>query len=260
MKKIGLLIVIALLVMMAVVQLKAENLSLPAAESSQLLSSLTVKNDGRAEAGLVKVQGGILKQHPVKKQDNQPGQTAETALIIIDIQNDYFNGGAMQLTDAAAAAEKAKTVLAYFRTKKMMVIHVKHIALQKGATFFLPDTKGAEINEQVLPLAAEKVITKNYPNSFRNTELLAYLKYHRIKNLVICGMMTDVCVDATVRASMDYGFKNIVISDAVATRDRELKGEIIKAGQINQAFLAGLNALGGLYANILTANEFIAGR
>ncbi|MBS7255721.1 cysteine hydrolase [Flavobacterium branchiicola] len=187
-------------------------------------------------------------------------KTEKTALIIIDIQNDYFPGGAMELVEAEKAGQKAKEVLSYFRENKMEVIHVQHIALQEGATFFLPNTKGAEINKIVAPLANEKIFTKNYPNSFRDTKLLEYLKENNITNLVFAGMMTDVCVDATVRASMDNGFKNIVISDAVATRDRELNGETIPAAQINKAFLAGLNALGGLYANVLSSDEFLSNK
>ncbi|MFC4749209.1 cysteine hydrolase family protein [Flavobacterium branchiicola] len=193
-------------------------------------------------------------------QEMESTKTEKTALIIIDIQNDYFPGGAMELVEAEKAGQKAKEVLSYFRENKMEVIHVQHIALQEGATFFLPNTKGAEINKIVAPLANEKIFTKNYPNSFRDTKLLEYLKENNITNLVFAGMMTDVCVDATVRASMDNGFKNIVISDAVATRDRELNGETIPAAQINKAFLAGLNALGGLYANVLSSDEFLSNK
>lgn len=201
-----------------------------------------------------------------KKNDSTIQNTKEmenskkekTALIIIDIQNDYFPGGTMELVEPEKAALKAKEVLSYFRENKMPVIHVQHIALQDGATFFLPNTKGAEINSIVAPLANEKVITKNYPNSFRDTKLLEYLHENNITNLVFAGMMTDVCIDATVRASMDNGFNNTLISDAVATRDRELNGKVVPASQINTAFLAGLNALGGLYATVLSSDEFLA--
>lgn len=182
----------------------------------------------------------------------------KTALIIIDIQNDYFPGGTMELVEPEKAALKTKEVLSYFRANKMPVIHIQHIALQEGATFFLPNTKGAEINSIVTPLANEKVITKNYPNSFRDTQLLEYLHENNITNLVFAGMMTDVCIDATVRASMDNGFTNTLISDAVATRDRELNGKVVPASQINTAFLAGLNALGGLYATVQSSDEFLA--
>lgn len=191
-------------------------------------------------------------------KEMESSKKEKTALIIIDIQNDYFPGGTMELVEPEKAALKVKEVLSYFRENKMPVIHVQHIALQEGATFFLPNTKGAEINSIVAPLANEKVITKNYPNSFRDTKLLEYLHENNITNLVFAGMMTDVCIDATVRASMDNGFTNTLITDAVATRDRELNGKVVPASQVNTAFLAGLNALGGLYATVLSSDEFLA--
>ncbi|WP_247716595.1 cysteine hydrolase family protein [Sinomicrobium weinanense] len=184
-------------------------------------------------------------------------ENGKTALVIIDIQNDYFPGGTMELVSADEKAQNATKMLSYFRDNDMPVIHVKHIALQDGATFFLPNTKGAEIHKSVTPLKTEKIITKNYPNSFRDTKLLDYLKENNISNLVILGMMTDVCVDATTRAAMDYGFNNTIIADAVTTRDRELNGKIIPAEQVTESYLAGLNALDGLYAKIITSKTYL---
>lgn len=180
-----------------------------------------------------------------------------TALLIIDVQNDYFPGGTMELVGAKEAGEKTKKILEYYRKNNLPIIHIKHIATQPGATFFLPNTPGAEINSLVTPLAGEKVVTKNYPNSFRETDLLEHLKSKNIKNLVITGMMTDVCVDATTRAAMDLGFNNTVVGDAVATRDRELFGETVSAADVNESFLAGLTALDNLYARVVKTGDII---
>ncbi|SHK09325.1 cysteine hydrolase family protein [Chryseobacterium polytrichastri] len=180
-----------------------------------------------------------------------------TALLIIDVQNDYFPGGAMELVGANEAGEKTKLLLEYYRKNNLPIIHIQHIATNAGATFFLPNTPGAEINALVTPLEGEKVIAKHYPNSFRETDLLQYLNSKNIKKLVITGMMTDVCVDATTRAAMDFGFDNTVVGDAVATRDRELFGETVKAADVNESFLAGLTALDNLYAKVLTTKELL---
>ncbi|AZA54833.1 cysteine hydrolase family protein [Chryseobacterium sp. G0201] len=194
----------------------------------------------------------LIKINAQKKRNME-----NTALLIIDVQNDYFKGGNMELIGYEAAGKNTKQVLEYFRAKNLPVIHIKHIATQEGATFFLPNTSGAEINSVVAPKEGEKIITKNYPNSFRETELLSYLQSKGIKNLVITGMMTDVCVDATVRAAMDLGFSNTVIGDAVATRDRELYGKTVTASDINRSYLAGMTALGNLYAKVVTTKEFL---
>lgn len=175
-----------------------------------------------------------------------------TALLIIDIQNDYFPGGKMELAGAESAANNAKKVLEYFRKNNLPVIHIKHIAVNEGAGFFLPDTSGAEIHSSVSPKNDEKIIIKHFPNSFRETDLSEYLEKKGIKHLVITGMMTDVCVDSTVRAAFDLGFKNTVIGNATATRDRMLNGQVIKAAEVQRSFLAGMSALGNLYAEIVS--------
>jgi len=100
----------------------------------------------------------------------------ERALVIIDIQNDYFPGGAMELEGADAAAANASKALARARREGVPVFHVRHVSTRPGATFFIPGTKGAEIHAAVRPQSAERVIEKNFPNSFRGTELERALK------------------------------------------------------------------------------------
>lgn len=180
------------------------------------------------------------------------------ALLIIDVQNDYFEGGAHTLVNAAEAGQQAQQVLQTARKQQLSIVHIQHFAVNEGADFFLPNTRGAAIHADVSPGPEEKVIIKNYPNSFRETTLLEHLQANGITDLVICGMMTDVCVDATVRAAMDLGFSTTVIGDACATRDRELYGKTIKAREINDAYLAGMTALNGLYARVITTAEFLA--
>jgi len=178
----------------------------------------------------------------------------KTALILIDIQNDYFPDGANELIGSNKASLKAKEILARFRTKNELVVHIQHISTRAGATFFAPNTFGVEIHVNVKPLKKEKVIIKNYPNSFRETELLQYLKEHKIEHLVICGMMTHMCVDATARAAKDFGYSIEVISDACATKDLYMKGMSVKAKDVQTAFLAGLNYF---YSSVKTTEEYL---
>jgi nicotinamidase-related amidase len=177
---------------------------------------------------------------------------ADTALVLIDIQNDYFPGGAMELEGTDAAAANASHALSSFRSKKMPVIHVRHLSTRPGASFFLPGTKGAEIHDAVSPAEGENVIDKNFPNSFRATGLQAALEKQGIKNLVVAGMMTHMCVDATVRHAADLGYKITVLADACATRAQSFDGETIAARQVHGAFLAALN---GAYANVIPAHQ-----
>ncbi len=175
------------------------------------------------------------------------------ALLLIDIQNDYFAGGLNILFKSEEAVSNAKTVLDNFRAKGLPVFHVQHISLRAGSSFFLPGTKGAAIHPLLTPLASETLIIKHYPNSFRETKLLAELQAKSVGKVIICGMMTHMCVDATVRAARDFGFNCTVIGDACATKELQFKSKIINAESVHYSFLA---ALGGFYADITTANEF----
>jgi nicotinamidase-related amidase len=177
-----------------------------------------------------------------------------TALIIIDIQNDYFEGGAAQLVNPDVASSNAKLLLECFRKRNLPVVHIQHIANRPGATFFIPDTKGAEIHVDVKPKNAEQIIVKHYPNSFRKTNLLEYLKSKAITDLVICGMQTHMCVDSTTRAAKDLGFNCVVIGDACATKDLEINGVKVKAVDVQTAFLSALNYF---YSTVMTTEQYL---
>lgn len=187
-------------------------------------------------------------------QQKPENKKMNTALILIDIQNDYFENGTMTLVGSEKAGLNARQILEKFRADGLPIIHIQHLATSKAATFFLPQTNGAEINKNVKPIDGEKAIVKHYPNSFRETDLLALLKSKNITDLVICGMMTHMCVDATTRAAKDFGFNCIVIGDACATRDLEINGETVKAAEVHNSFLAAFN---GFYASVKTTKEYL---
>jgi nicotinamidase-related amidase len=177
-----------------------------------------------------------------------------TALFIIDIQNDYFEGGTMTLVGSEKANINARKILDKFRAENLPVIHIQHIAISPTATFFLPGTFGAEIHKNVQPIETEKVFIKHYPNSFRGTRLFEYLQSINITDLVICGMMTHMCIDATVRAAKDYGFDCQLICDACATKDLEINGEKVKAEEVQRSFLAAMNKI---YAEVKITREYL---
>ena len=172
------------------------------------------------------------------------------ALLLIDIQNDYFPGGSMELFSSEAAGDKARLLLDKFRKKALPVIHIQHISLDPGTGFFLPNTAGVEINERVRPLAGETVIQKHYPSAFRETSLLQLLRSEGIAELVIAGMMTHMCVDTTVRAACDLGFACVLAHDACATLDLSFAGQTVAAQDVQCAYLASLD---GVFAQISDA-------
>jgi nicotinamidase-related amidase len=177
------------------------------------------------------------------------------ALLIIDIQNDYFPGGAMELVGSPEAGSQARKVLELFRAESKPVIHIQHVAAEADATFFLPNTLGVEIHESLTPLAGEIVFQKVHPNSFLETPLLGHLRLHQISQLVIVGMMTHMCIDATTRAAADHGFECLLVHDACATKVLTFNGVKVSAEHVQAAFLA---ALDGTFAKVVAANDLLA--
>ncbi|MBT2686869.1 cysteine hydrolase [Bacillus sp. ISL-47] len=178
-----------------------------------------------------------------------------TALIIVDIQNDYFPNGNMELTNPEKAAANAAKILEWFRQKnKETIFHVQHIASNPGLGFFLPDTEGVKLHESVLPLEHESIIKKHFPNSFLKTELESKLKEKGVTKVVVVGMMTHMCIDATVRAAVDLGFQTTLIEDACATTDLTYQGKVVPAEQVHYAFIGALN---GMYANVVSTEDFL---
>ncbi len=178
----------------------------------------------------------------------------DTAVLVIDIQNDYFPGGRFPLPDAPAAVLRAEAVLAGAREARLPVIHVRHEFLVDDAPFFAPASDGAAIHPRVAPLEGEPVVLKHRPNAFPETNLEALLRKGGVEKLVLCGMMTNMCVDAAVRAATDMGFGCMLIHDACAAANLSFDGEDVSAAKVHAAFIA---ALAGAYAEVRSAEDWL---
>jgi nicotinamidase-related amidase len=178
----------------------------------------------------------------------------KTALFVIDIQNDYFPGGKFELEGPLEAAKQARKVIDAFRSKGRPVIHFQHETVRPGADFLLADTPGNQIHELVQPVAGEIVYPKHFPNAFKETPLLSYLKETGIESLVLVGMMTFMCVHGTARAASDLGFKCTVLHDATAARAIAFNGLEIPAAQVQAAFHG---ALAFAYAEVVSTDGWL---
>ena len=172
-------------------------------------------------------------------------------LLIIDIQRDYFPGGAMPLVEPEAAAAAARRVLDRFRADGLPVVHVQHVE-GPDAPFMRAGTDGVEIHDSVAPADGEPVIEKAAPNSFVGTSLEDDLRAAGVDEIVVAGMMSSMCVDATVRAAADKGFAVTVVHDACAAPDLEFEGTSIPGASVHGAFMA---ALGQGYATLVPSSE-----
>ncbi|MCP1240254.1 cysteine hydrolase [Acetobacter lovaniensis] len=174
------------------------------------------------------------------------------AILVVDLQNEYWPTGNFSLVGIEAATANAARVMAHGRAKGDLVVSIRHEI--PGGSMFIPGTEGAEINTAVLPQDDEPVITKNYPNSFRKTGLKKLLDQHDVDEVVITGAMSHMCVDATTRAANDLGYRTVTVHDACATRDLEFGGITTPAAQVHAALMA---ALAFMYGKVISTEEFL---
>ena len=178
------------------------------------------------------------------------------AIVVVDIQNEYFPpAGKLPLNGVEEAAANAAKVIAYARSLGEPVIHVRHEFPDPNAPFFAVGTEAVDIHTAVAPLEGELVITKNYPNSFRETALKEKLDLLGITDVVVIGSMSHMCIDATSRAAVDFGYTTTVVHDACATLDLEFNGVTVPSEHVHAAFMS---ALAFLYGTVTTTEEFVA--
>jgi len=168
----------------------------------------------------------------------------QTALLVIDIQKDYFPGGKMELVGAEAAARKAYALLQCFRERgRGRHIHTQHLS-PPGATFLLPGERGTDIHDLAAHFEGEPIVYKHSPNAFQQTDLEQTLRGWGVERLVLCGMMTHLSVDSTLRAAQDLGFDTVIAADACATRALHFGGILVPAEQVQAASLATFQSFG----------------
>ncbi|HDY84687.1 hypothetical protein LCGC14_0786330 [marine sediment metagenome] len=179
---------------------------------------------------------------------------SKTALIIVDLQNDYFKGGKWELEGTEAATIKAASLLKRFREKGLPVVHVRHEFPTVDAPFFAPSSEGVKVCPSVQEVEGEAVVIKHQINSFRETNLKEILDKLDIDSLIICGAMSHMCIDAVTRAATDFGYTCSVAHDACATLALDFEGVHVPAKQVHAAFMA---ALGFAYANVVSTEKLL---
>lgn len=177
-----------------------------------------------------------------------------SALIVSEVQNDYFPQGRTPLEKSQEVLQKIQHILRTAREKKSIIVYLQHISTEPHAFYFLPCTRGAQFHPAVLPERGEIVIKKHYANGFKDSLLHSTLKKLRIEHLVFVGMKTQGAIDATVRAAHDLDYFCTVIYDACAAESIEFNQTVVTSSQVQAAFLSALRPH---YANVLSTEMWI---
>ncbi|MBF7688235.1 isochorismatase family protein [Acinetobacter rathckeae] len=170
------------------------------------------------------------------------------ALLIIDVQNDYFVNGKYPLHEPIAVLKNINALEHYFLNQNLPIIYIQHINNAPNATFFLKNSLGSQLHKGLLLKNNSTIIIKEFPNSFLHTNLLTTLTELSVKRLVITGMMTHMCIDTTTRAAKDLGFDNILIHDATTTRELEFNHKKIAVDDVQHSYLAALTKFADIHS------------
>ena len=158
------------------------------------------------------------------------------ALLVIDVQNEYFTGK-MPVTYPDGSFEKILKTVDAANQSDIPVILIRHGAPQKDATAFVKGSTGWDIREELLRKKHVCIIDKNLPGSFTGTKLEDFLSEMGVDTIVICGYMTQMCCDTTARQAVHLGLSVEFLSDATGTLDVSNSAGKITAEELHKAIL-----------------------
>jgi nicotinamidase-related amidase len=169
----------------------------------------------------------------------QPAPMAQSVIIVVDAQKEYTEG-ALPLVGIEQSIDCLAAFLAKARKAHVPVIHVKQVG-RPGGPICDPQGPFIDFIYKVRPIAGEPVVEKHLPSSFTQTTLDEELKRIGRKDLIITGYMAHMCLNSTVRAATEAGYRCTIASDLTATRDLpDGKGGVIPAALVKAVHLAGL--------------------
>jgi nicotinamidase-related amidase len=161
-----------------------------------------------------------------------------SALVMIDLQNTYREG-VMKLAAVEPAIKEAQALLGRAREAGIPIFHIQHDA-GVGSPYDVSARIGA-ISDEVAPQAGETVIVKNYPNAFIGTDLQAKLEATGVKDVILAGFMTHMCINSTARGAFNLGFRPTIVASTTATRDLPgADGSVVSASALQAASLAAV--------------------
>ncbi len=166
---------------------------------------------------------------------------SKPALVVIDIQNDYFEGGAFPLWNAEPTLAATEKAIAKARSSGVPVVFVQHIA--KGASpFFNAGTEGVKLHERVRAVVGESpIVVKQYADAFEGTDLHQTLQGLGVESLIICGMMTQNCVTHTAISRQADAYRIVTVLSDASTTVSEMLHRIAVAGLAPRVTIATLD-------------------
>ena len=176
------------------------------------------------------------------------------ALIVIDVQNEYFEGGALPITYPPQSFEHIKTAIEKAQEEGVMTVFVQHTSLKENAGAFVRGSHMWEFHDEIKKMTPDLYIEKNHASSFVGTDLNYRLRALGIDTVTIIGYMTQNCCDATARDASQLGYNVEFLSDANGTLAFSNNAGEVSAEELHRSFLVA-QAFG--FSRVLNLNEWI---
>ncbi len=177
------------------------------------------------------------------------------ALLVIDVQNEYFAGGALPITYPTNHLQNILEVMDAAQAAGVTTIVIRHHQPDPNSPLFCKGSKNWELHPEVAKRPCDLLIDKTLPGSFTATQLEAFLRERDIETVTITGYMTQICCDTTARQAMHRGFKVEFVSDATGTLDLENSAGSIGAADLQKAILVSQQMF---ISEVISKDEFLS--
>jgi len=175
------------------------------------------------------------------------------ALLVIDVQNEYFTGG-LPITYPQDSFENILRAIEAARENNIDIVIVQHTAPQKDSQTFVKGKKGWQLHAKIQEIKYSHLIEKNLPGSFTNTDLEKWLNDQAIDTITICGYMSQMCCDTTARQGLHLGFSVEFLSDATGTLNVTNEAGSVTAEELHRAVLV-TQAM--KFSKVLSTDEWV---
>jgi nicotinamidase-related amidase len=159
------------------------------------------------------------------------------ALLVIDVQNEYFPGGALPITHPPDSLRRITDAMDGAAENGIPIVVIQHGSDNPDAQSFRKGSPGWRLKGEVEVRKRAAVIEKTMPDSFAGTNLQAWTRENAVDTLVICGYMTQMCCDTTARQAVHLGYQVEFLSDATGTLDFSNEAGSVRAEELHRATL-----------------------
>ncbi len=183
-----------------------------------------------------------------------PLDPEKRALLVIDVQNEYFSGK-LPVTYPPGSLAHIVNAMDAAHGAGIPIVVIQHAAPQPDAAVFRKGSREWELHPEIAARPRAVLIHKSLPGSFTGTELEAWLRERGIGTVVIAGYMTQMCCDTTARQALHLGWRVEFLADATGTLAQKNAAGSVTGEELHRAILVTQQAR---FSTVLPTAEWIA--